>query len=190
MPEISRRRDPRRNMSDSNEARRPLLGPESHDRHRIPRKPVPSADPSHTRLPNYGCEAESTLLRPSECSDSGSWTHQRPTNLAKDDNKRFGTNGLLASIANIIIRGRRRIREKGSEEVTVHEDEKTGIVPIWQPYWLRKMPLICFFALFFCITITLPVLLVLSQRNNGIVRTRQGLEYLWRFGPTGSKFVS
>ncbi|KAI8290870.1 hypothetical protein K4K56_006927 [Colletotrichum sp. SAR 10_98] len=54
----------------------------------------------------------------------------------------------------------------------------------WRPVWLRPVTLSTFLALFIALTIVLPVMLWYSQENDGLVRTRENLVYLWRFGPT------
>lgn len=60
----------------------------------------------------------------------------------------------------------------------------------WRPVWLRPVTLSSFLALFIALTIVLPVMLWYSQENDGLVRTRENLVYLWRFGPTASKCKS
>ncbi|KAJ0340677.1 hypothetical protein KNSL1_011428 [Colletotrichum chrysophilum] len=73
--------------------------------------------------------------------------------------------------------------EKGSAKAggnSIHRVENVR----WRPVWLRPVTLSTFLALFIALTIALPVMLWYSQENDGLVRTRQNLVYLWRFGPT------
>ncbi|KAF4927296.1 hypothetical protein CGCF245_v013244 [Colletotrichum fructicola] len=73
--------------------------------------------------------------------------------------------------------------EKGSAKAggnSIHRVENVR----WRPVWLRPVTLSTFLALFIALTIALPVMLWYSQENDGLVRTRENLVYLWRFGPT------
>uniref|UniRef100_A0A8H7NDE7 Uncharacterized protein n=1 Tax=Bionectria ochroleuca TaxID=29856 RepID=A0A8H7NDE7_BIOOC len=54
----------------------------------------------------------------------------------------------------------------------------------WQPFWLRPSILGIFSGFFLCCVVVLPVILVISNRNNGLLEARRDLEQLWRFGPT------
>ncbi|KAL0936865.1 uncharacterized protein CTRU02_209081 [Colletotrichum truncatum] len=54
----------------------------------------------------------------------------------------------------------------------------------WRPYWLRPSVLSIFVALFLLFTACLPVMYWYSQEHDGLLKTRQNLVYLWRFGPT------
>ncbi|CAH0059533.1 unnamed protein product [Clonostachys solani] len=54
----------------------------------------------------------------------------------------------------------------------------------WHPFWLRPSVLGIFSVFFLCCAVALPVILVLSNRNNGLLEARRDLEQLWRFGPT------
>ncbi|KAJ0363702.1 hypothetical protein COL26b_012819 [Colletotrichum chrysophilum] len=75
--------------------------------------------------------------------------------------------------------------EKGSAKAggnSIHRVENVR----WRPVWLRPVTLSTFLALFIALTIALPVMLWYSQENDGLVRTRQNLVYLWRFGPTAT----
>lgn len=65
-------------------------------------------------------------------------------------------------------------------------EEHRESVPIWQPFWLRKSVLVGFFCWFLCCTITLLILLLLSNRDGGIGSANQELGCLYRFAPTAS----
>lgn len=59
----------------------------------------------------------------------------------------------------------------------------------WRPEWLRPVVLSTFIALFLISTASLATMLYLSERHQGLVRTRPDLEYLWRFGPAAGKAI-
>ncbi|CAI6098446.1 unnamed protein product [Clonostachys chloroleuca] len=54
----------------------------------------------------------------------------------------------------------------------------------WHPFWLHPAVLGVFFAFFLGCAVALPVLLSISNRNDGLLEAQVDLEQLWRFGPT------
>lgn len=66
-------------------------------------------------------------------------------------------------------------------------EDVTGVF-IWSPSWLQPVVLGIFAGLFFCAAVTVAVMLWYSEKNQGFCETRAGLEYIWRFSPTGSKW--
>ena len=70
---------------------------------------------------------------------------------------------------------------KNQEEAKTAEYDQ---ISLWHPKWLRPVVLGGFGVLFLGLTVALPVMLVVSQRNNGLGEADQDLVYLWRFGPT------
>lgn len=80
-----------------------------------------------------------------------------------------------------------------AEEENKHEDEvQTSTceeTAIWRPAWLQPSILASFAGLFLAFGIILPISLCLSKSNYGLFETRQGLGYLWRFGPIAGKKI-
>ncbi|VUC32059.1 unnamed protein product [Clonostachys rosea] len=73
----------------------------------------------------------------------------------------------------------KRLRPKETQIHTEGERSQT-----WHPFWLRPLVLGTFSVFFMCYAVVLPVLLALSNRNDGLLEARRDLEQLWRFGPT------
>lgn len=72
-------------------------------------------------------------------------------------------------------------------------DDKTPVSEassssIWRPFWLRPAILATFCGIFFALAVALLVMLVHSQRNDGLGSVQKnGFRHLWRFGPTAGK---
>ncbi|KAF6830346.1 hypothetical protein CPLU01_07401 [Colletotrichum plurivorum] len=54
----------------------------------------------------------------------------------------------------------------------------------WRPIWLQPAVLGVFVLVFAACTAALPAMYSYSENNDGLVKTRASLVYLWRFGPT------
>lgn len=58
----------------------------------------------------------------------------------------------------------------------------------WHPFWLHPAVLGVFLAFFLGCAVALPVLLSISNRNDGLLEAQVDLEQLWRFGPTAGMY--
>lgn len=61
--------------------------------------------------------------------------------------------------------------------------------PTWQPFWLAPMTLAILSLTLLGTAAVIVAMLVSSKRNQGIANALQQLHYLWRFGPTASRFL-
>jgi hypothetical protein len=61
-------------------------------------------------------------------------------------------------------------------------------LPSWHPIWLRPVTLLPLSLVLLVFTVSLPLLLQYSRRNDGLAEAHDGVVYLWRFGPTASRY--
>lgn len=71
------------------------------------------------------------------------------------------------------------------ENETEHEIEQQEQMPSWHPFWLRPITLALLCSCLLAVTITLPLMLYFSRRNDGLAKASDDFVYVWRFGPTG-----
>ncbi|KAK1654987.1 hypothetical protein BDP81DRAFT_457654 [Colletotrichum phormii] len=77
---------------------------------------------------------------------------------------------------------------EAKDEVSSNADlNPDGDVEYEHKYLSENSAVLLTFAIFFiAATIALPTMFYLSWKNNGLAETREGLVYLWRFGPTAA----
>lgn len=80
------------------------------------------------------------------------------------------------------------IFSNASEEAAGNEGmSSTQHAATWRPKWLQPVVLSTFIALFLCFAAILVVVLYMSERDNGLLKTRPGFAYVGRFGPSAGK---
>jgi hypothetical protein len=63
-----------------------------------------------------------------------------------------------------------------------------GVVPrMWTPFVLRRRALFGFGFVFLLMIISLEIIFLFSNRNNGLATSDAGKHYLWTYGPTASE---
>ena len=69
----------------------------------------------------------------------------------------------------------------------VEREDECEQSPAWHPIWLRPLTLLSLSLVLLLFTVSLPLLLQYSRRNNGLSEARDSVVYLWKFGPTASR---
>lgn len=69
-------------------------------------------------------------------------------------------------------------------------DTNGGKPATWNPLWLQPAILAAFCGLFLSLIPALVVMLVYSQRNDGLGHARDQFRLLWGFGPTACRITS
>ncbi|KAL0936275.1 uncharacterized protein CTRU02_208490 [Colletotrichum truncatum] len=152
-------------MGPSGVSRWPSMRP----KHKIARKPVPDRTSTQSTLLDVQTPAAGKKR-----AERVGVSERDGTSEDDDSTRRQKDSPLLITRENTLFINAKR----GAD------NEKAEEMPSWRPQWLRPRTLACFAGLALCAAIALPTMLWYSQRNDGLIKTKEDFGYVWRFGPT------